>query len=141
MDDIYNLQRFVTAQNPVYDQVIAELRAGQKQSHWMWFIFPQIAGLGYSDLAKKFAISSLDEADAYLRHPVLGTRLRECSRLVADIENRAVEQIFGYPDHMKFHSSMTLFAQATEGNGIFRECLNKYFAGKMDSQTLAHLAR
>jgi uncharacterized protein (DUF1810 family) len=141
MDDVYNLKRFVAAQHPVYDRVIAELRAGQKQSHWMWFIFPQIAGLGHSDLAKKFAIPSLDEADAYLRHPVLGTRLRECSRLVADIGNPSVEQIFGTPDHMKFHSSMTLFAQATEENGIFRQCLDKYFAGEMDSHTLTHLAR
>lgn len=136
MSDFYNLQRFVDAQQPVYQKVLAELRAGRKQTHWMWFIFPQIRGLGSSGMAQRFAITALDEADAYLSHSLLGPRLSECSRLVADIEARTIEEIFGYPDHMKFHSSMTLFSQATKANEIFMECLSKYFAGEPDSHTL-----
>lgn len=141
MDDPYNLQRFLSAQQPAIETVFAELRSGRKQSHWMWFIFPQIKGLGHSAMAREFAISSLEEADAYLRHPILGNRLRECSGLVADIEGRTIEQIFGQPDNMKFHSSMTLFSIATEDNTIFKQCLHKYFAGKMDPHTLAQLGR
>jgi uncharacterized protein (DUF1810 family) len=141
LDDSCNLQRFVIAQQPAYETVLAELRAGFKQSHWMWFIFPQIHGLGRSDLARKFAISSLDEADAYLRHAVLGPRLRECSRLVADTKGRAIDQIFGHPDDMKFHSSMTLFSAAAQEDEIFTQCLRKYFAGKKDARTLAQLGR
>ncbi|MEO8408514.1 MAG: DUF1810 domain-containing protein, partial [Oxalobacteraceae bacterium] len=110
MNDSYNLQRFVDAQTPVYDTVCAELRAGRKRSHWMWFIFPQIEGLGSSAMARKFAIASVEEAQAYLAHPVLGPRLRQCSRFVADLDGRAIDAIFGYPDDMKFQSSMTLFA-------------------------------
>lgn len=139
MNDQYNLQRFVDAQNPVYDTVCAELRAGSKRSHWMWFIFPQIKGLGTSALAHKFAISSLEEANAYVAHPVLGPRLRECSRLVANTEHRSIEEIFGYPDDMKFHSSMTLFAQTAADTTIFNDCLHKYFGGEPDSATLARL--
>lgn len=139
MSDPYRLQRFIDAQQPLYNEVCAELRAGKKQSHWMWFIFPQIAGLGHSAMAHMFAISSLDEARAYLEHPVLGARLRECSRLVADIEGRSVEQIFGYPDDLKFRSSMTLFAQATADNAVFKACLQKYFGGQADPATLALL--
>src|SRR5712692_6118132 len=104
MDDRFQLQRFVDAQQPVYETVLGELRAGRKRSHWMWFIFPQIAGLGHSMMATKFALSSLDEAAAYLAHPVLGPRLRECSALVAGIEGHPIAQIFGYPDDMKFRS-------------------------------------
>lgn len=141
MDDPYNLQRFIIAQQPVIENVLAELQAGRKQSHWMWFIFPQVKGLGHSDMARKFAISSLEEAAAYLQHPILGKRLRECSRLVAAIEGRTIEQIFGYPDDMKFQSSMTLFSEATEDNEIFLQCLRKYFAGKIDSHTFAQLGR
>lgn len=137
MDDPYNLHRFVVAQQPVYANVLAELRAGLKQSHWMWFIFPQIKGLGRSDLARRFAISSLEEAAAYLRHALLGNRLRECSALVANIEGRTIEDIFGHPDDMKFHSSMTLFSLVTAENEVFRQCLRKYFSGKMDANTLA----
>lgn len=139
MEDPYNLQRFVLCQEAVIENVFAELRAGRKQSHWMWFIFPQIKGLGHSDIARRFAISSLEEADAYLRHPILGKRLRECSSLVVDIEGRTIERIFGHPDDMKFHSSMTLFSMATEDNEIFKQCLHKYFAGKKDTHTLAQL--
>lgn len=139
MNDPYQLQRFVDAQQPVFDAVCAELRAGQKRTHWMWFIFPQIQGLGTSVMARRFAISSLDEAGAYLQHPLLGPRLHACSRLVAMIEGRSIAAIFGYPDDLKFHSSMTLFAQADTDNRIFLDCLRKYFAGKPDPLTLARL--
>jgi uncharacterized protein (DUF1810 family) len=139
MDDPYNLRRFVDAQQAVYETVCRELRQGRKESHWMWFIFPQIKGLGHSEMARKFAISSRDEAKAYLAHPVLGPRLRECSRIVADLEGKSVEDIFGYPDDMKFRSSMTLFAQTAKDNEIFRRCLDKYFRGEPDRLTLAAL--
>ena len=139
MRDPYNLQRFLDAQNPVYDQVCSELRDGRKRSHWMWFVFPQIEGLGSSPLARKFAISSLAEAAAYLAHPILGARLVECSRLVNLVEGRPIEQIFGYPDHLKFRSSMTLFAHATPDNQVFIDALHKYFEGQSDAATLARL--
>jgi uncharacterized protein (DUF1810 family) len=139
MNDQYHLQRFVDAQQPVFENVCAELRAGHKRSHWMWFVFPQIKGLGHSALARKFAISSLEEAKAYLEHPVLGPRLRECSRLVATVDGRLIDEIFGYPDDMKFCSSMTLFAQATSDNQVFNDCLRKYFGGEPDPSTLSQL--
>jgi len=139
MDDPYNLRRFVDAQQAVYETVCRELRQGRKESHWMWFIFPQIKGLGHSGMARKFAISSGDEAKAYLAHPVLGPRLRECTRIVADLEGKSVEDIFGYPDDRKFRSSMTLFAQTAKDNEIFRRCLEKYFQGEPDRLTLAAL--
>lgn len=139
MSDPHNLQRFVDAQRPVYDTVCAELRSGRKRSHWIWFIFPQIAGLGHSETARWFSIASLDEAKAYLAHPLLGPRLRECSRLVAEIDGRDANAIFAYPDDMKFHSSMTLFAQATKDNEVFVACLNKFFGGEQDTATLARL--
>jgi uncharacterized protein (DUF1810 family) len=139
MDDRFQLQRFVDAQQPLYETVLGELRAGRKRSHWMWFIFPQIAGLGHSMMADKFALSSLHEATAYLAHPVLGVRLRECSALVAGIEGRSIAEIFGHPDDMKFRSSMTLFTQAAPEEPIFAACLRKYFAGEPDLQTLARL--
>ncbi len=113
MSDPHDLQRFVDAQNPVFDQVLSELQAGHKRSHWMWFIFPQIRGLGASPMANRYAISSIAEARAYLGHPILGPRLRECTRLVTEIEGRTIAEIFGYPDDLKFRSSMTLFAHAT----------------------------
>ncbi|QDZ29376.1 DUF1810 domain-containing protein [Noviherbaspirillum sp. UKPF54] len=139
MHDQYHLQRFVDAQQPVYDDVRAELRAGRKRSHWMWFIFPQIAGLGHSAMAQRYAISSLDEARAYLAHPVLGPRLRECSAIVAALEGRSADAIFPYPDDLKFHSSMTLFAQAEGGDSAFDACLRKYFGGEPDRATLDRL--
>lgn len=139
MSDPYNLQRFVDAQQAVFDTVRDELRAGRKRSHWMWFIFPQIQGLGSSEMARRFAISSLDEARAYLQHPVLGARLRECSALVAAVNGRTIEEIFGYPDDRKFRSSMTLFANASPEDKIFSECLSKYFEGAPDPATLARL--
>ena len=139
MNDPYDLQRFVDAQNPVYDKVCSELRDGRKKSHWMWFIFPQIEGLGSSPLARKFAISSLAEAAAYLAHPILGPRLAECTRLVNLAEGRPIEQIFGYPDDLKFRSSMTLFMRASPDESIFSECLAKFFGGSPDSATLDRL--
>ena len=138
-EDPHNLQRFLDAQNPVYAQVCSELRAGRKKSHWMWFIFPQIRGLGYSPLAQKFAISSLQEARAYLDHQILGARLRECCRLVNLVQSRTIEDIFGYPDDLKFRSSMTLFAQATPDDQIFQDALEKYFNGESDPSTLQRL--
>ena len=139
MDDPFNLQRFVDAQEPVFEQVCAELRRGRKTTHWMWFVFPQIAGLGRSRLATEFAIASLDEAAAYLNHPILGPRLRECTRLVNLIEGSEIGQIFGQPDDMKFRSCMTLFADATEDNQVFRDAVQKYFAGEYDPATLERL--
>ena len=136
MDDPYNLRRFVEAQNSVYEQVCAELRHGRKTTHWMWFIFPQIRGLGSSGTAQHFAISSHEEAKWYLLHPVLGSRLRECTRLVTLIEGKSIEQVFGYPDNLKFQSSMTLFAHATADNEIFHEALKIYFGGRFDPRTL-----
>jgi uncharacterized protein (DUF1810 family) len=139
MSDPYDLQRFLDAQQPVYATVCAELRAGNKRSHWMWFVFPQLQGLGYSAIARKFAISDAQEAAAYLQHPVLGARLVECSRLVLGVDGRSVEEIFGYPDYLKFRSCMTLFAQTDPGDEVFNACLRKYFGGQADPETLARL--
>ena len=139
MNDPYHLQRFVEAQAPVFEQVRSELQKGQKRGHWMWFIFPQIKGLGHSGLASKFAISSRQEAEAYLNHPVLGPRLKECSQLVNLVEGRSIDQIFGSPDDLKFRSSMTLFAHATPENQVFKEALRKYFGGEFDRLTLERL--
>ena len=139
-NDLYNLQRFVAAQDPVYQQVCRELSEGRKTSHWIWFIFPQIKGLSSSYMGEKFAISSLAEAAAYLQHPVLGPRLRECTRLVNLVEGRSVDEIFGYPDNLKFKSSMTLFARATSDNDLFTEALKKYYQGEFDRSTLERLS-
>lgn len=139
-NDPYSLQRFVDAQADSFEQVRSELRAGYKQSHWMWFIFPQIQGLGSSSTARSFAISSLVEAQAYLDHVVLGPRLRECTRLVNFVEGRSIDQIFGYPDNLKFRSCMTLFARATSDNQIFLDALQKYFGGQLDQLTLQRLS-
>jgi uncharacterized protein (DUF1810 family) len=139
MSDPYDLQRFVDAQNPVYVKVCSELRDGRKKSHWMWFIFPQIEGLGSSQMACKFAISSLAEAAAYLEHPVLGPRLVECTRLVNRVEGRPIEQIFGRPDDLKFRSSMTLFARASADNQVFVDALQRHFNGEFDPATLERL--
>jgi uncharacterized protein (DUF1810 family) len=139
MDDPFNLQRFIDAQDPLYAQVCDELRKGQKRSHWMWFVFPQIEGLGTSAMAHRFAISSLAEADAYLCHPVLGERLRQTTQYVNAVEGRSIEEIFGYPDYLKFHSSMTLFERAAINNEPFTEALRKYFHGQTDAPTLRRL--
>lgn len=141
MDDPYDLKRFVEAQNPVYQQVCEELRGGRKRSHWMWFVFPQIEGLGRSFMAQRYAIGSLAEARAYLEHPLLGERLRVCTQMVNNIEGRSVMQIFGAPDDLKFHSSMTLFSQAAADNEPFRAALHKYFDGAPDTQTMARLTQ
>jgi uncharacterized protein (DUF1810 family) len=139
MGDRYDLGRFLSAQAPVYDQVLVELRAGRKRSHWMWFVFPQIAGLGRSVMAQRYAIGSLQEARAYLAHPILGTRLRECCRLVLNVPRGDVHEIFGSPDDLKFHSSMTLFDRAAPGETAFRQCLLQYFGGQPDALTLEKL--
>ena len=138
-DNVHDLQRFVRAQAGVYSAVQAELRAGRKHSHWMWFVFPQIAGLGFSAMAQRYAIASLAEASAYLSHPVLGARLRECTGLVLAVQNRSIDEIFGSPDDMKFHSCMTLFAQAAPDEPLFKDALQKYFGGAPDTATLARL--
>lgn len=139
MSDSFDLERFVSAQAPVYSRVVSELRAGRKQSHWMWFIFPQIAGLGYSAMAQRYAIGSRAEAEAYLDHPVLGPRLRECTRLVNAVDGKDIDAILGYPDDMKFKSSMTLFAEVAPDNADFVDALNKYFGGAFDKATLERL--
>lgn len=136
----HKLQHFVDAQAPLYPAVLAELQAGQKRSHWMWFIFPQLQGLGRSDMARRYALDSLADARSYLAHPVLGARLFECSALVCAIRHRSIAAIFGTPDDMKFHSCMTLFAQARPEQTIFVECLQKYFDGRPDTATLELLA-
>jgi uncharacterized protein (DUF1810 family) len=136
MTDARGLQRFIDAQDSVYDEVLEELRRGRKTSHWIWFIFPQIRGLGRSHMSEKYSISSLQEAEAYLGHPILGPRLRECARLVLDIEGKTIQQILGSPDDLKFCSSMTLFARATAENKIFEDALSKYCEGIPDQQTI-----
>ncbi len=136
-----DLERFLQAQGDggTYDQAVAELRRGRKTSHWMWFVFPQIAGLGRSAMAQAYAIGSLAEARAYLDHPVLGARLRECAGIVAALEGRTAEQVFGGIDAVKLRSSMTLFARAAPDEPVFAEVLDRYFDGQEDSETLARL--
>ena len=136
MDDAFNLHRFVEAQDPVYDRVCAELRSGRKTSHWMWFIFPQIAGLGFSGMSRRYSITSLDEARAYLDHPVLGPRLTECTRLVCAIPDKTIHDIFGAPDDMKFRSCMTLFCRAAAEPTLYETALKRYFSGQLDTLTL-----
>ena len=142
------LERFLEAQRPVMDPVRAELAAGRKRTHWMWFVFPQIRGLGHSPTAQRYAIDSLAEAETYLQHPVLGARLREYTRLVNEIHGRAIGEIFAYPDDLKFHSCMTLFARASAlgepvsaENQVFRDAIENYFGGREDPRTLALLGR
>jgi uncharacterized protein (DUF1810 family) len=137
--DPFNLERFVKAQADVFPQVLAELGAGEKRSHWIWFIFPQMKGLGRSSLAEFYGIGSLAEAQAYARHSLLGPRLVECTRLVNQIEGRSIREIFGYPDDLKFRSSMTLFVRAAEENAEFDAALKKYFDGEADPLTVALL--
>ena len=139
MDDPFHLDRFVRAQEPVYQTALAELRAGAKASHWMWYVFPQIEGLGFSPISQHFAITGLDEARAYLAHPVLGARLVECVEVVNAVHGRSAHEIFGVPDDLKLRSSLTLFVQAAPDNPVFAEALAKYFAGEPDPLTLAQL--
>jgi uncharacterized protein (DUF1810 family) len=141
MNDPFNLTRFVTAQSPVYQQVLTELRNHRKTTHWIWFIFPQLRGLGSSPTAQTYAIQSLAEATAYLAHPILGPRLHECTQLLLNARAYPIRQILGTPDDLKFRSSMTLFAQATPTNPIFAETLDAFFAGNPDDLTLNILAK
>jgi uncharacterized protein (DUF1810 family) len=140
MDDPHQLQRFVDAQAPVYEQAWGELRRGRKASHWMWFIFPQLKGLGTSEMAQKYAIASSAEAAAFLEHSTLGPRLLDCTRLVIQIDARPLIQIFGTPDDLKFRSSMTLFAHVAPDNQVFLSALEKYCDSQLDARTLQLLA-
>jgi uncharacterized protein (DUF1810 family) len=137
--DCYDLERYVRVQQPLFERVCAELRSGCKQSHWMWFIFPQLRGLGSSAMATRYAIGSLEEARAYLAHPLLGARLRECTQLVNGVEGRTAQAIFGHPDYLKFRSCMTLFAQVAQpepaNDQVFARALARYFAGEGDPLT------
>lgn len=135
----HDLQRFVEAQRGTYEQALAELREGGKRSHWMWFIFPQLTGLGHSEMAHRYGISGLDEARAYLAHPLLGPRLEEATRAVLRWEDRSAHQLFGSPDDLKLRSCMTLFAAAAPQQPLFRQVLDSFFAGKPDQQTLSRL--
>lgn len=137
--DPYDLQRFVDAQRDCYERVCQELSEGYKQSHWMWFIFPQLKGLGHSAMANLYGISSLQEAEAYLQHPILGPRLRHCVGLVLQMNGRPVEEIFGDPDDLKFRSCMTLFANTADDSAIFKDAMQQFFAGKPDRLTLDRL--
>ena len=140
-EDKFDLSRFVSAQESLFDTAVRELRRGEKRSHWMWFIFPQLDGLGSSAMAKKYALSGLDEARAYLNHPVLGPRLVECCRAVLSVEGKSASEIMGYPDDLKLRSSMTLFSLVEDPPSEFREVLTKFFEGKQDQRTreLLHL--
>lgn len=142
MTDPYKLRRFQTAQDQggTYAAAVAELRVGRKSSHWMWFIFPQIAGLGHSEISRTYAISSLAEAQAYLTHPVLGPRLMECTRILTELSGRTAREIFGPTDAMKLRSSMTLFMRAAPEEELFRSALDKYFGGVADEATESRLA-
>ena len=144
MSDSFDLDRFVKAQAGIYPVALGEIRAGKKRSHWMWFVFPQLAGLGSSSAAQTYAIRSLQEARAYLAHPVLGPRLAECVDAANAVQGRSALDVFGYPDELKFHSSLTLFqlaAAAAEAKAPFQRALDKYFGGKGDSVTLNKLGR
>ncbi len=142
MADLWDLERFVKAQAGTYAEARAELAAGRKRTHWMWFIFPQIQGLGRSGMAERYAISGRAEAEAYLGHPVLGPRLRECTGLVNAVKGRTLEEILGYPDDLKFHSSVTLFGMvAGDDAAVFEEALTKYFGGKRDKATVDRLGK
>jgi uncharacterized protein (DUF1810 family) len=139
MSDPFDLTRFVEAQATTYEAALAELRAGRKRSHWMWFVFPQVAGLGASPMAQRYAISGIEEARAYLQHPILGPRLRACTEAVNAVEGRSAHEIFGSPDDLKFRSSLTLFAQAAPDEPWFRKALETYFDGAPDPRTLQAL--
>lgn len=141
MSDPYNLLRFIEAQGPVYDTALGELKQGRKRSHWMWFIFPQLAGLGHSPTAHRFAISGPDEAHAYLAHPLLGDRILECTTTINTVHNRTANEIFGSPDDLKLHSSMTLFQETANDPQPFRTVIERYFDGNADARTLKLLAK
>ncbi len=134
--DPYDLARFVQAQEGVYEQALAEVRRGKKHSHWMWYIFPQFDGLGFSSTSRRYAIKSIAEAEAYLRHPLLGPRLRECAEAALGVEGRSAYEIFGTPDDLKLRSCATLFAAVSAPGSVFHQLLDKYFDGTPDSKTL-----
>lgn len=136
MHDSFNLSRFVEAQRPLFDRVMDELRAGRKTSHWMWFIFPQLRGLGHSEMADRFAISTLDEAQAYLEHDLLGPRLEQCVRTVLEHRSMSAKQIFGSPDDLKFRSCLTLFMRAQTGSALYQQALDQFYSGEPDRRTL-----
>ena len=138
---LFDLDRFVQAQEQVMDQVRRELRDGRKRTHWMWFVFPQLSGLGHSPTARHYAIAGLDEAHAFLKHPILGPRLIECSELVCKLVGRSIKEVFGTPDHLKFHSCMTLFSLLPDGAPVFESALEKYFGGVLDRLTNEKLGR
>lgn len=140
MNDPYDLERFVQAQQSTYTRARDELVRGRKTTHWMWFVFPQLAGLGHSATSKKYAIASLEEARAYLAHPVLGARLRECTRIVNAIDDKSIRDVFGSPDDLKFRSSMTLFAHAAPDDDVFQTAIDQHFESHHDPLTLARLA-
>ena len=140
-DDRFGLTRFTRAQAGIYDRVLGELKSGQKRTHWMWYVFPQLDGLGRSKTAKHYAIKSIEEAQAYLNHPLLGSRLLECAEVVFATEGRSVSDIFGYPDDLKFKSSMTLFSCITNPDSMFVRVLDKYFQGEQDVKTLQLLEK
>ena len=139
MGEAGDLSRFVQAQEPVYQTVLQELRYGRKRTHWMWFIFPQLEGLGHSFMATHYGIKSIEHAAAYLRHPILGSRLKECTRIMNSIAGKSACDILGDPDEMKFKSSMTLFGRAASSSGVFATALDKYFDGEEDELTVARL--
>ncbi len=135
-NDPFDLKRFLDAQEENYERALSELRAGQKRSHWMWYVFPQIDGLGRSATARHYAIKSIEEAQEYLSHPVIGARLLECTETVLGIRKKTVSEIFGFPDDMKFKSSMTLFAQISESDCVFVKVIDKFFSGQQDNKTI-----
>lgn len=139
--DPHDLTRFVEAQRDDYARALAEIRAGRKRSHWMWYVFPQFAGLGFSETSRFYAIKSVAEAEAYLRHPVLGPRLTECCEAALAVEGRSAHDIFGSPDDLKLHSSATLFASVTPPGSVFERVLDRFFTGQRDAKTLQLLER
>ena len=139
--DPFQLTRFVNAQDKIYDRALAELKDGRKRSHWMWFVFPQIEGLGFSSTTQYYSIKTLEEARRYLKHPVLGKRLRECTETILALEGLSASSIFGYPDDLKLKSSMTLFAGVAEPQSVFMRVLEKYYQGNPDERTVTLLAR
>ncbi len=140
MNDPYDLARFVHAQERVYPTVLEELRSGSKRSHWMWFIFPQIEGLGASPTSVYYSIKSAEEARQYLAHPVLGPRLRECAQILLSLQDRSAEEVFGFPDDLKLKSCMTLFESVADDKAAFAAVLDSYFAGQRDPRTLTELS-
>ncbi len=140
-NDQFELTRFISAQEMVYSRVISELRNGRKRTHWMWFIFPQIDGLGNSSTTKRYAIKSIKEAEQYLNHPILGKRLKECAEAILAIEGRSISEIFGYPDDLKLKSSVTLFSSLADSHPIFSSIIDKYFNGEQDIRTIKILEK